>query len=115
MHLSLTKIMLRKRSFKTYIGSITKSGVMSNKTCWCTVRPFLTNMGILIDNEISLIHNEKTIDDEKQVAETANHAYNNIVEHTSGNKPTSVLHDTHIELLSAIDLTDLKIKDIGQV
>ena len=33
------------------------------------MRPFLTNKGVLIDNEISLIHNGKTIDDEDQVAE----------------------------------------------
>ena len=33
------------------------------------MRPFLTNKGVLIDNEISLIHNGKTIDDENQVAE----------------------------------------------
>ena len=85
------------------------------------MRPFLTNKVILIDNEISLIHNGKTIDDEKQVAETLNHAYINILEHSTGNKPISVLHDTDIELSSAIDLIInkyethpriIKIKDI---
>ena len=78
---------------------------MPNKTFWRTVRPFITNKGILIDNEISFIHNRKTIDDEKQVAETLNHAYINILEHATGNKPASVLHDTNIELSSTIDLT----------
>ena len=33
-----------------------------------------------------------------------NHAYINIVEHTTGNKPTSVINDTNIELSLAIDL-----------
>ena len=65
---------------------------------------FFTNTEILIDNEISLIPNGKTIDDENQVAETLNHVHINILEHTTGNKPTSVLHDTNIELSSAIDL-----------
>ena len=65
---------------------------------------FFTNAKILIDNEISLIPNGKTIDDENQVAETLNHVHINILEHTTGNKPTSVLHDTNIELSSAIDL-----------
>ena len=40
------------------------------------------------------------IDDEKQFAAALDHAYINIVEHTAGNKPTSVLHDTNIELSS---------------
>ena len=44
------------------------------------------------------------IDDEKQLAAALNQAYINIVEHTAGNKPTSVLHDTNVELSSAIDL-----------
>ena len=52
-------VKLRKRSIKTYIENITKSGVMSNKAFWRTVRPFLTNKGILRDNEIPLIHNGK--------------------------------------------------------
>ena len=84
------------------------------------MRLFLSNKGILTDNEISLIHNVKTTDDEKQVAETLNHSYINIPEHTTGNKPTSILNDTNIELSSAIDLiinkyemhpTIMKIKD----
>ena len=64
---------------------------------------FLTNKGLLIDYEISLIHsNGKTIDDEKYVAETLNHPYIKIVNHTSGNKPTSDLHYKNGELSSAI-------------
>ena len=77
---------------------------MSNKNFWDSVRLFLTNKGILIDDKISLMHNGKTIDDEKQVGETLNHANINTVEHILGNKPTSIPHDTNIELLSAIDL-----------
>ena len=81
-------------SFKSYIENITKSGVMPNKTFWRTVRPFLTNKGILMDNEISLIHDGKTIYDEKQIAKAINHAYNNILGHITGNKPTGILNDT---------------------
>ena len=67
---------------------------MSNKTFWRTVIPFLTNKGILMGNEIALIRNGKIIYDEKQIAKAINHAYNNILEHTTGNKPTSILNDT---------------------
>ena len=55
------------------------------------MRSFPTNKGILINSE-------KTIDAENQVAETLNHVYINIVEHTSGNKPTSVLRNIGIGL-----------------
>ena len=59
---------------------------MSNKTFWRTVRFFLTNKKILI-------HNGKTIDDEKHVVEMLNHAYINILEDTTSSKSTSVLHE----------------------
>ena len=68
------------------------------------IKEHLSGLRILIDNEISLIDNVKTTDDEKQVAETLNHSYINILEHTTGNKPTSILNDTNIELSLAIDL-----------
>ena len=45
--------------------------------------------------------NGKTIDDQNQVAKALNHTYINIAEHTTGNKSTSVLHDTNTELSSA--------------
>ena len=59
---------------------------MSNKNFWHSGTPFLTNKGILIDKETSLIYTGKTIDDEKQVAETLHYACIDIVERTSGNK-----------------------------
>ena len=68
------------------------------QTFWRTVRPFLTNKEVLIDNEISLMHNGKTIDDEKQVVETLTHAYINIVEHTAGNKPTSIITHSIVQI-----------------
>ena len=57
---------------------------------WLTVRYLFANKGILI-------HNRKTIDNEKQIGETLNHGYINIVVQTTGNKSTSALHDTNIE------------------
>ena len=62
-----------------------------------------TNKEILIDNEISLIHNGKTTDYEKHAAETLNHAYITIVKHTTGNKLTVFFMIIDIELSSAIN------------
>ena len=61
-------VKLRKRSIKTYIENITKSGVISNKNFFF-LEFFIMNKGILMDNEISLMHNGKTKDDEKQITE----------------------------------------------
>ena len=63
------------------------------------------HQGLLIDFDNSLIHNNaKTIGNEKQMAETLNHAYINNAEHATSNKPASGLHDTNIGLSSAKDL-----------
>ena len=67
------------------------------------VRLLLINQGISVDNEIPLMHDGKNIDNEKQFREMLNHAFFIIVERNTSNKPTSVLHDTNIELSSAID------------
>ena len=83
---------------------------MSNRTFWPPVRLLLINQGISGDDEIPLMRDGKNKDDEKQFRETLNHAYFNIVERNTGNKPTSVLHDTNIELSSAIDLKINKYK-----
>ena len=59
----------------------------SQELCyWRTVRPFLTHRGILWNNEISLIHNGMTEDGEREVSETWNQAFINIVEYISGGK-----------------------------
>ena len=85
---------------------------MSNKTILHTVRPFLTNKGILMDNKTYLIHNGKTIHDEKRIAKTINHTYNNILEHTAGNKPTCILNDTKFDCIPQ-DLLIAKLNAYG--
>ena len=56
---------------------------MNNKTFWNTVKPFITNKSGLTNNDITLIHNNETITDEY-----FNERYMNIVEKSSGVKPT---------------------------
>ena len=94
---------LRINSIKTYIERINKSGVMLKRSFCPPVRLLLINQGISVDNEIPLMHDGKNIDNEKQFSEMLNHAFFIIVERNTSNKPTSVLHDTKIELSSAID------------
>ena len=83
--------------YQTNLEHITVPGVMSNNFFWCKVRPFLTNKGILRNNGTFLIHNGRFIDDEKQVTETLNNTYINIVEYTN------VRDYSNIDFSSAID------------
>lgn len=45
---------LEEKSIKHYLGNATKNGITTNKQCWTNIRPFLTNEGIISNNEIFL-------------------------------------------------------------
>ena len=51
------------------------------------MKPFLTNIGFIGNNDITLIHKNKIISDEKQLTKLFNSYYINIVEKSSGTKP----------------------------
>ncbi len=63
---------------------------MSNKEFWNLVKPFLSNKGGLAKNDIMLVTDEKIVSDELELSEIFNNHYINIVEKTSGRKPTSL-------------------------
>ena len=60
---------------------------MTNKTFWKTVRPFISNKGTH-DNHIMLDENGELIKENREVSETLNNFYVNIVEQTTGMKPS---------------------------
>ena len=64
---------------------------MTNRKFWATIRPFLTNKGMIASNEISLKQRDDLTYNEGKVAECLNNAYINVVENTTGKKPLSVL------------------------
>ena len=87
---------------KEYITKITSNGIMTNKSLWKTMRPFLTYKGFISGNEISLFEREKVVNNKSIVAEILNLSYINVVEKTSRIKPTSVL-DQEKKLSKTID------------
>ena len=63
---------------------------MSNKDFWNLVKSFLSNKGGLSDSNITLVKGEKMITDDAELTEVFNDHYINIVQKSSGKKPTSV-------------------------
>ena len=62
---------------------------MTNRKFLATIRPFLTNKGMITSNEISLKQGDDVINNDGKVAEFFNNAYINVVENTAGKKPLS--------------------------
>ena len=61
---------------------------MSNKEFWNLVKPFLSNKGGLAENDIMLVTDDKIVTDELALSEKFNDHYVNIVEKTSGRRPS---------------------------
>ena len=76
---------------------------MTNTKFWAAIRPFLTNKGMITNNEISLKQGDDVINNEGKVAEFLNNAYINVVENTAGKKPFSVLDKDNVTFSTAIN------------
>ena len=76
---------------------------MTNRKFWATIRPFLTNKGMIASNEISLKQRDDLTYNEGKVAECLNNAYINVVENTTGKKPLSVLEKDNVTFSTAIN------------
>ena len=83
--------------------SITTHGMMTNRKVWATIRPFLTNQGMVTSNKISLKQGDDVTNNEGKVAELLNYAYINVVENTAGKKPLSVLDKDNVTFSKAIN------------
>ena len=76
---------------------------MTNKNFWNVLKPFLTNKGSFSEDQLSIEISNQLVTDEKTLADTFNEHYINIVEKSSGQKPTSLgdssnpLHDKETE------------------
>ena len=63
---------------------------MSNRTFWKTIKLFVTKKGCMTNDCISIEKDGDIVRDEKVLAELFNESYINIVEISSGNKPSSL-------------------------
>ena len=63
---------------------------MSNNYFWSTVKPFVTNKGCISNDFISVEKDGNLISNKKELVELFNQKYVNIVEDSSGKKPSSL-------------------------
>ena len=81
---------LTKKAKKIFFKEATKDGIMSNKKFWSTVKPFLTNKGGIANDFISVEKDGDLISNEKEIVELFNQNDINIVENSSGKRPSSL-------------------------
>ena len=91
------------KAIKEHFKSVTRHGITTNRKFWATIRPFLTNKGMITSNEISLKQGDDVINNEGKVAELLNYAYINVVENAAGKKPPSVLDKDNVTFSTAIN------------
>ena len=83
-------VSLRKKSMKLYLNKSAADGIVTNKSFWKFIKPFLKNKSCHAQNDIMLIQNDEIITEEKDLVEIFNKHYINIVEKSSGIKPVNV-------------------------
>ena len=71
-------------------------GTVTNKSFWKFIKPFLKNKCCHAQNDIMLFQNDEIITEEKDLAETFNKQYINIVEKSRGIKPVNVAINDNI-------------------
>ena len=91
-------VSLRRKSIKGYFNRITNKGIVTNKNFWSIIRPFLTNKGIISGTDITLIENDKIVNDDNELAEILNDHYINIVERSSRTKPNKIQNNENDQL-----------------
>ena len=90
---------------KKMYEKLTEKGLTTNKSFWKFMKPFLTNKGFIWNNDITLIHKNKIISDEKQLTKLFNSYYINIVEKSSHTEPKTF--GTNFENTSVQSVRDI--------
>ena len=83
-------VSVRRKSIIQHFSKIASKRIMTNKQFWKTMKPFLTNKGCLENNDIILLDGEEMITNDRILAKRLNEHYIDIVERSSGFKPSKM-------------------------
>ena len=98
----------RKKATKSYFEQSTKSGDVSNKLFWKTIRRFLSNKVIHDNHDIILKENGDLIKDKENISDILNDFYINIVEKTIGKRPLILNSAPTVPVNEEIDIINRK-------
>ena len=77
---------MRRKCTKNYPKKLVEKGLTTSKSFWKFIKPFFTNNGFTRNSDITRIHKNKIISDEK-LTKLFNSYYINIIEKSSDTKP----------------------------
>ena len=83
-------IAIRKKSIRNYFNKIANRNIVTNRTFWKIIKPFLSNKGHLENVDIMLNDNNKIVCNDHKLVEVFNEDYINIIEKSSGETPTNI-------------------------
>ena len=83
-------VLLRNKAIRYEFQIETGKGNLTNKDFYKLIKPYLTNKGSLVNNDIILVENDKIISEVSEVAETFNDYFVNIVKTTTGLSTTNI-------------------------
>ena len=79
-----------EKAKRDYFSKASEDGVMTNRTFWKTMKPLMTNKGVMSSGTIIIEENGVLVSDEKELVNIFNDHYINIVENTIGRKPVQL-------------------------
>ena len=71
-------VYLIRKAKKSYYSNLDHKKIVDNKTFWKTIKPFFTDKDVNHDN-ITLVENEETVSDNKEISETLNNFFSEVV------------------------------------
>ncbi len=84
-------VSIRRNAIRNYFNLVRiNGGSMSNKEFYDIFKPYLTNKGALVTNDITIAKDGKLITESFEIAEIFNKYYANIFENATGKKPTNI-------------------------
>ena len=69
---------LVRKAKKSYCSNFDHKKIVDNKTSWKIIKPYFTDESINHDN-ITLVENEETVSDNKEISETLNNFFSEVV------------------------------------
>ena len=84
-------VSIRRKAIRQQFQKVTKNGTLTTKAFYNLVKPYLTNKGALINNDVALIEDGKLITNENEIVEIFNEYFVNIVKSATGIAPKNII------------------------